>query len=303
MMNIVIIHTGFAKYLVYTLKKLKTTNKNASIFLISDREYKEYSQYSTFVDIKKVTKEEAITFKNKYIHLGKSDPNYEMFCMQRWIILKDFMKEYNINECFHIDSDVLLFSDLNEVLKPFVKYDISLANKLALTMYIRNIKVLEEFSKYLLFKYTDEKEINKLKSMYYDDPNRLNNGVAGSISDMDISREFFSQTNFQVGNLSEIENDSIFDFAILYGSPNFEMLKKDKYEMKKIYFENDIPFCNYSKDGINKKIRFHSLHFLVWTKPYMKKLANNIDLNFNPYYINIYRELTVFKNKIKKLFN
>ncbi len=301
-MNIAIIHTRFAKYLVYTLKKLRETNKNANIFLISDREYKEYSKYSIFVDIKKVTKEEAVNFKNKYIHLGKSNSSYEMFCMQRWIILKDFMKEYNINQCFHMDSDVLIFSNLDEALIPFCKYNISLAHNLALTMYIKDIQVLEEFSKYLLFKYSDEKELNKLKNMYYN-TDRVNNGVAGSISDMDLSREFFSNFNLPVGNLSEIENDSIFDSAIVYGDPYFEMLKKEKYQMKKIFFENDIPFCNHSKDGINKKIRFHSLHFVVWTKLYIKRLAHSKDLNFSPYYINLYREFTVFKNKIKKLFN
>lgn len=302
MMNIVIIHTGFAKYLVYTLKKLKETNKNANIFLISDKEYKEYSKYSIFVDIKKVTKEESINFKNKYIHLGKSNPNYEMFCMQRWIILKDFMKEYNLNECFHIDSDILVFSNLDEALKPFFEYNISLAHNLALTMYIRDITILEEFSKYLLFKYTDEKEINKLKDMYYN-TDRVNDGVAGSISDMDLSRDFFSYYNLPIGNLSNIENDSIFDSAIVYGDPDFEMIKKEKYKMKKIFFENNTPFCNYSKDGINKKIRFHSLHFIVWAKLYIKKLSYNKDLNFNPYYINVYREFTAFKNKIKNYLN
>ncbi|WP_300377878.1 hypothetical protein [Brachyspira sp.] len=222
--------------------------------------------------------------------------------MQRWIIIKDFMKEYKINECLHIDSDILIFSNLDEALKPFYNYDISLANKLALTMYIRDVKVLEEFSKYLLLKYTDENEINKLKNMYYNDPYRVNNGVAGTISDMDISRDFFSNTNLSVGNLSEIKDDSVFDFGIVYGSPNFEMLKKDKYEMKKIFFENDIPFCNYNDENINKKIRFHSLHCLTWSKIYIKKLAENKNLNYNPYYINIYREFNVFKSKLKKNF-
>ena len=301
-MNIVIIHTGFVKYLIYTLRKIKETNKNANIFLISDKEYKKCFKYSSFVDIKKAIKEESIEFKNKYIHLGKSNPDYEMFCMQRWIILKDFMKEYNVKECFYIDSDILLFSDLNEALNPFNKYKISLVHNLGLSMYIKDVKILEEFSKYLLFKYTNEKEINKLKDMYYN-TNRVNNGVAGSISDMDLSRDFFSNFNLPVGNLSEIENDSVFDSAIVYGEPEFEMLKKGRYQMKKIFFENNIPFCNYSKDKINKKIRFHSLHFLVWTKLYIKKLSENKDLDFNPYYINLHREFTVFKNKIKKLFN
>ena len=97
-MNIAIIHTGFAKYVVYVLRQIKRTNPNSEIFLISDKEYKNYSKYSTFVDIYAISSEDVKTFKEKYIHLGKSSPNYEMFCMLRWIILRDFMKKYDIKE-------------------------------------------------------------------------------------------------------------------------------------------------------------------------------------------------------------
>lgn len=301
-MNIVIIHMGFAKYLLYVLRQIKITNPNSEIFLISDKENKKYSKYSTFVDISKIQSLESKSFKENYIHLGKSSPNYEMFCMLRWIILRDFMREYNIKECLHIDSDILIFSDLNKALNPFSNYKISLAHNLALTMHIKDIKILDEFSKYLLFKYTNENELNKLKDMYYK-TDRINNGVAGSISDMDISREFFSNIKEPIGDLSEIVNDSIFDSAIVYGEPEFEMLKKGKYKLKKIFFENKIPFCNYRLNEENKKIKFHSLHLLTWTKLFIKKLSNCKDLDFNPYFINIYREFTVFKSKIRKYIN
>ncbi|TXJ58383.1 hypothetical protein EPJ67_01340 [Brachyspira aalborgi] len=301
-MNIVIIHMGFAKYLLYVLRQIKITNPNSEIFLISDKENKKYSKYSTFVDISKIQSLESKSFKENYIHLGKSSPNYEMFCMLRWIILRDFMREYNIKECLHIDSDILIFSDLNKALNPFSNYKISLAHNLALTMHIKDIEILDEFSKYLLFKYTNENELNKLKDMYYK-TDRVNNGVAGSISDMDISREFFSRVKEPIGDLSEIVNDSIFDSAIVYGEPEFEMLKKGKYKLKKIFFENKIPFCNYILNGENKKIKFHSLHLLTWTKLFIKKLSNCKDLDFNPYFINIYREFTAFKSKIRKYIN
>ena len=301
-MNIVIIHMGFAKYLLYVLRQIKITNPNSEIFLISDKENKKYSKYSTFVDISKIQSLESKSFKENYIHLGKSAPNYEMFCMLRWIILIDFMREYNIKECLHIDSDILIFSDLNKALNPFSNYKISLAHNLALTMHIKDIEILDEFSKYLLFKYTNENELNKLKDMYYK-TDRINNGVAGSISDMDISREFFSSVKEPIGDLSEIVNDSIFDSAIVYGEPEFEMLKKGKYKLKKIFFENKIPFCNYILNGENRKIKFHSLHLLTWTKLFIKRLSNCKDLDFNPYFINIYREFTAFKSKIRKYIN
>ena len=149
----------------------------------------------------------------------------------------------------------------------------------------------------MLNKYTDEIEINKLRDMYYN-TGRSENGVAGSISDMDLSREFFHGK--KVGSLHDIINNSTFDTGILYGE--FEKISKGKYSIKKIYFEEDIPYCNYINNNQNKKIRFHSLHFIVWTKIFMKDMCKYKDLYYNEYVINIYRETKVFINKIKKIF-
>ncbi len=296
-MDIVIIHKGFNKYVLYCLKQLKITNKNSNVYLLSDKEYKEYSKYSIFVDINNILSDDAKLFADKYIHLGKSNPSYEMFCMQRWIILRDFMKLYNIKECFYMDSDVLIFSNLDEALLPFNDYKISLISNLALSMYIKDISILDEFSVFLLNKYTSEIEINKLKDMYYN-TNRINDGVAGSITDMELSIEFFSNKN--VGDLSVITNDSLFDIGLYYHE-EFERIKKGKYSFKKIYFEGNIPYCNYVNNSENKKIRFHSLHFLTWTKIFIKDMCKYKDLNYNEYIINIYREFKVFQNKIKKI--
>ncbi|WP_300367041.1 hypothetical protein [Brachyspira sp.] len=68
-MNIVILHVGFAKYLVYALKRIRETNKNANVFLISDREYKEYSKYSTYVNINKVLLKKNLSISKIIIYI------------------------------------------------------------------------------------------------------------------------------------------------------------------------------------------------------------------------------------------
>ncbi len=298
MINIVIIHTGFDKYVVHTLKQLRKTNPNSNIFLITDDNYKEYNKYSTFVDIKSLLKKDSIHFANIYVHFGKSNPKFEMFCMQRWIILRDFMIEYSIDSCIHIDSDVLVFSDLSGALIPFNNYSISLSNNLALSMYIRDISILDEFVNFLLLKYGDKNQLQSLSDMFYN-TDRCRNGVAGSISDMDLSREFFSSRN-NVGNLSSIINNSTFDSSIVYGDPLFEMIEKNRYKMKKIFFENEVPYCNAFINDRIEKVRFHSLHLLTWTKVYINKLSKHKNLDFNPYFISLYREFNVLKSKLKK---
>ena len=298
-MNIVIIHRGFNKYVVSTLRQLRKTNPNSNIFLITDENYRDYSKYSTFIDIKSVLKKDSLYFSNIYVHFGKSNPQFEMFCMQRWIILRDFMLEYSIDSCIHLDSDILVFSDLSEALVPFNDYRISLSNNLALSMYIRDISILDEFVNFLLLKYSDKDKLYTLSDMYYN-TDRCRNGVAGSISDMDLSREFFSNKDC-LGNLSNIINNSTFDSSIVYGDPLFEMIQKNKYKMKKIFFEYEIPYCNAYIDNYTKKIRFHSLHLLTWSKVYINRLSQYKNLDFNPYFINLYREFNVLKYKLKNI--
>ena len=71
-MNIVIIHMGFAKYLLYVLRQIKITNPNSKIFLISDKENKKYSKYSTFVDISKIQSLESKVLKKIIFILEKA---------------------------------------------------------------------------------------------------------------------------------------------------------------------------------------------------------------------------------------
>ena len=299
--NIVIIHTGYSKYLYYCLIQARKTNPNAFIYLIGDKEYKKLSRYSEFVNINDLVSDDINLFENSYIHLGKSSYKFEMFCIKRWFILRNFMDKFNISSCLHIDSDVMLLADTEESLEYFNDCDIALANNLALTMKINNINVIKEFCNFIIDIYTKEENINYLKSLYFD-TDRCSIGTAGSISDMDLSRMFFESTSFSVKNLSEIYNNSFFDSAIIYGDPNFEMIKKGRYTMKKVFFENEVAYCHVCENP-NLKIRVNSLHFLVWSKIYMKKILKCEDLNFNPIYINTYREFVVFYKKIKNILS
>lgn len=236
-------------------------------------------------------------FENSYIHLGRSSYKFEMFCIKRWFILRNFMDKFSIQNCLHIDSDVMLLTNIEESLECFNDCDIALANNLALTMKINNIDVIKEFCNFIIDMYGKEENVNYLKSLYFD-TDRCRNGTAGSISDMDLSRMFFDKTSFNTKNLSEIYNNSFFDSAVVYGDPNFEMIKKGRYTMKKVFFENKVAYCNIDEKP-SLKIRVHSLHFLVWSKIYMKKIFKCKDLDFNPIYVNMYREFVVFYKKIK----
>jgi len=68
-------------------------------------------------------------FSNVYKHLSTNDYNFELMCFNRWFILLNYMKAKNINMCFHIDSDVLLFSDVEKDYINYEQYDFTLSHR------------------------------------------------------------------------------------------------------------------------------------------------------------------------------
>ena len=315
---IIIVHKGYSKYLYYSIVSSKRTNPDSTIFLVGDKPYKKLRNYCTFVNLKEVQDEQSISFEKNYIHLGTSNHNFEMFCITRWFIYRNVMKKYNLEKSFCMDSDILLFSDIDEACKPFDKYGMSLMLTYGQTMSINNRSILDEFCDYILNFYTDENQLNKLKDMYYN-TDRPSWGVAGTISDMTLSNMFFYnyKNKSAIGDISTVINDSVFDYTItttvflniifdryeVIENLNYDSITKSRYIVKDIFFDNGHAYCTYrNNDGtVVSNMRFHSLHFVVWTKALMKYAFHYKKIKLYPIRINIMREYKVFKTKLKKI--
>ncbi len=314
--SIVIVHTGYSKHLYYCIASCKRTNPNINIFLVSDKPYKKLENISTFVNIKNIEDEQSLLFENSYIHLGKGDYNFEMFCIKRWFLYRNIIKKYGLTNTFCMDSDIMLFSDLQQALKPFDKYKISLMMTYGTSMNVVDCSILDEFCDFLITLYNDEKEFAKLKQIYSDGKA----GIGNTISDMTLSNMFFANYKNQnyIGNLGLVYNNSMFDYNItttrfldrdakgykILNKQYFDSISKSKYIIKNIIFDNNgHAYCKY-KDGFGNElgnIYFHSIHFTVWSKIFMANAFAYKEIKLNDTFINIYREYKVFKSKIKKI--
>lgn len=47
-----------------------------------------------------------------YKHTSQLSANFEAHCIQRWMVMLQFMRKHKLDRIFHADSDVLIFSDL-----------------------------------------------------------------------------------------------------------------------------------------------------------------------------------------------
>lgn len=249
---ILIIHVNNSEYLSYSLAQAKKSNPESNIVLLGDSSndcYKCIDHENIFNYYRN-----AQNFSDIYRHNSVNSYNYELFCFQRWFFLKDFMAANGINQCLHIDSDVMLYANVTEEQKKFANYDLSLPHGISPhCLFINNLNVLERFCDFLVEIYTDS-------SVY----ERIKNNSLVSISDMTAFGEFSNRTEFKIGDISNIIDNSKYDLNINC-SEGFEM----KDGRKNIYFLEEQPFCKYL--DLAKDIKFNIIHFQGHaTKKYMK---------------------------------
>ena len=119
MLPIVIVHRGYKDYLKYNLE---ITAKNNKVYLIGDNSLKRLENFKnvTLVNVDKyLTNEKVKLFSDNFTNYSDNNKDYELFCFLRILIIKLFMKDYNLEKIFHLDSDNILFYNIESY--PFEK--------------------------------------------------------------------------------------------------------------------------------------------------------------------------------------
>ena len=88
---IVLVHMGDSFYLKYTIENIKRFNPLAKAYLVCEGLSTEYDGITKFFisDYSKY----ARRLEKIYVHKNTSNPEVELFCLRRWLILKDFMEK------------------------------------------------------------------------------------------------------------------------------------------------------------------------------------------------------------------
>ena len=57
----------------------------------------------------------CLELEKHYKHFSPNPYNYELFCYKRWFVALEFLHKNKFSECFCVDSDVLIYDDLNKL--------------------------------------------------------------------------------------------------------------------------------------------------------------------------------------------
>lgn len=264
MIPVILIHKGNDHYLTYTLKQ---ASKNNKVYLIGNInpnienvEFCDMNEFSNGLD----------EFKKNYVHLNTTPYDYEVFCYERWFLLKNFMDKKQLETVFYIDSDVLLFVNVTEEWEKFSQYNFTLLHRTAAISSFITKKGINDFCGLISSVYSNKSgyPFKKIESHFNV---RKNCGLGGGVCDMTLLEYFHYDFGCgggpgRIGEMMQIINDTTYDHNINAKDQDFAF----KNGIKEIKIINKTPYVYNEK--LNKDIKFNSIHFQGSAKHLIKTI-------------------------------
>ena len=265
---IIIVHTGDSFYLEPALCQARKFNPGNHIYLISDQSTDHY-EYVEHINISEyMTSAEKLA--KVYIHMSINPYHYELFCMQRWFVIMEFAQKHQLSHFLCIDSDVMLYCQVDEVFTKWKDYDLTICQPEGPQYTLFNIRSLTKFCHFIYSHYAEEEKLEEVKEWHRH----------RGISDMTFFTYFSKQPDVRVFNTAQVVDGTCFEFNMKIPQ-GFEM----KGRIKRIYWQDGIPYGREMATG--NLIRFNALHF-----------QGGIKHKLNQY---IYRDLSFEKRFWKNL--
>lgn len=246
---VIFIHYGNSPYLYHSLTQAVLVAPDRPVYLVGDDsnhchpfvKHWHYTPYSA----------SAFAFAEKYLHLSGNTRGFELFCFQRWFILRDFMAVTGIERAVYLDSDMMLFDDLTQDWNAIGNTPLAICGIMP-PAFINNLAVLDLFCRFLEDSYSVPEERTRLQLRYNE---MLAAGVIGGICDMTFWEMFRQQHPHLVANLYDIQPpESTYDRNIELSDGFFV-----KDGTKLIHWQNGNP-CGIRADGSLKRLKILHLH-------------------------------------------
>lgn len=266
MIPVILIHVGNHDYMNLAAKQAAKFNEvvligNAPLDIPEEKV--KFESISQFVD-------GFDDFKNSYVHLNTTPYDYEVFCFHRWFILKNYMERNDLDTVFYIDSDVLLFVNVEQEAAKFEQYEMTLLHRTAAISSFITLNGLRNFCQLLLSTYgnKDGYPFKKIASHFN---TRKECNLGGGVCDMTLLEYFHYNSEVgggpgRVGEMMQIIDSSTYDHNINVADNDYSM----KNGIKDVHMVGGIPYVFNQK--LKRDIRFNSLHFQGGAKHLMRNI-------------------------------
>ena len=192
MMNIVIVALGkIPKYIDDCIKQIDLTQKNHTIHLIKNRSsnYTNDNCLITNVENIPISKKHSYFIKKSKLVNKKFRNYFWRYSTERLYVIDDYINAKNLNDIIHIETDVLLYQDLELIMPILKEFDFACVRDSAIRVigsiiYIKNKKVSEKISS-IANDYINENDMIILHQI----EKKIDNTLCLPIGDHDIYKD------------------------------------------------------------------------------------------------------------------
>lgn len=251
---IVTVFKGDRFYLSHCIAQAKAFNPDSDFIFLGDSSTKHYKgikhfNYNDYF-------EDAKKFSKIFIHLShRLSYTSELFCFQRWLILNEFFKKEKLQECFHIDTDVMIYYNLKELRDIYPSFEMNVAGdpetlNHAHTLahggssFINNPKILEKLRNICFEIFEDQKLFESMRP--YIDRRFTDMDAIGLLWKRFPRKVITTTTSLKGITMQRAINENIY----------YEM----QNNIQKIYWKNRRPYGK-EKNPSHRLIQFSVLHF------------------------------------------
>jgi len=239
-MNFILIALGdIPDYLNDCIQQIKKTQKKSKIYLLVNKtsEFKNKNCKIVNVESLKKSKEHILFIKKSKLAQDSFRNFFWKHSIERFYYLNDFLNKSNLTNVFHIENDVLLFQDLEKILKEIKFYNFacirdSINRVIGSLIFIKNKKVSTRIVK-ISNNYLNE---NDMKILNY-----LDKKISNSINlPLGETLDFIKKSK----NFKKIKKiPFIFDAAaigqFIDGPHRKKLLTRIFFNIKKFFMIND----------------------------------------------------------------
>jgi len=274
---VVMFHLGYQPYVELCVKQASINNKvifvgdkkNQSLGDIENVQHFLIDDYDQGVD----------EFVKSYKHMATSGVEYTKVCFTRWLYCRNVLKSLSIDRFFHSDSDNLIYSNIDEVYDRLGRPAFSLSvpmnqpifrDSAAATTSFWTMDVLEDFCRFMLDCYKSKDKLDLLEDKW---EWHQEQSLPGGVIDMTALWHYVQESDHSI--ITKAYND---EEAFDHNMNSSENYFPNEYSMKDGFKE--ITFLDGQPYGhnlvLNKKIKFHTLHFQGGAKRLMSKYMRNL---------------------------
>lgn len=252
--------------------------KHSEFYYITEPDH--FNDLSTGVNYRDFFCKQCEAVEENFINFSGNPAVFELYCILRWFILRNFMIKHNLDSVIYIDNDVLFLSPLSDWPSEAKNSKYTLSRNCSPHLnYINCIDALITFCEFCFGIYVDKNE--EMDFIQKKEQESRKKNLPFSVNDMVLWSKFFRKAPEHGGyrDLSAISKDNesfdhnintVTNFPLYYENETpveyegSNLCKFSKLDMtyKQIKFDESGAYSSAKTEGAKtfKPVRMHTLH-------------------------------------------